>query len=207
MSDYSLPLLHEVICGKSGSGKTTLAFQRLNRQPGVRCRFIFDDRGQAAHRLNRPAAATALELEKSLASGWVIFNPWRMFDDSKAAFRFFCEWVYEVSKRGRGRKMFFVDEVWQHVNPNGIPPEFANIVQAGRVEHIQLITATQRPHKLNEAITGNAAVIHCFRLEHRLALKCIDDLQCDPVAVEALKLGSYITYDLENGKETRGKVF
>ena len=39
----------------------------------------------------------------------MIFNPHRMFPgDVEGAFRFFCQWVYDASRRGPGKKILCV---------------------------------------------------------------------------------------------------
>ena len=206
--DFSLPNVQTVICGKPGTGKTTLAIRLLLNTPCA-VRFIFDDRAQAATRLKLPLVSTPAECERALSTRWVCFNPHPCFPgDTKAAFRWFCDWAYKASKRGRGRKLFFVDEVWKHVSVNSIPQEFAVIVQEGRVAGLEPITATQRPHKLNEAILGQATELIAFRMEHRLSLACIDEMGGDPDAVKNLPMdGSFISFNLDAGTTLAGNIF
>jgi hypothetical protein len=149
-----LPACLTLIVGRSGSGKTTFGLRYL-LNVSASCRFIFDDRGQAASRLKIKAASTAEEVEAALLSRWVCFNPHRMFPGRmEAAFEWFCTWCFDCAQRGPGKKILFVDEVWRHCDPNKIPPQLANIVQTGRVHHLELCTATQRPNRLNGAITN-----------------------------------------------------
>lgn len=210
MSDYALPLRSVVIAGKSSSGKTTFAFRYLEKTPAL-CRFIFDDQGQASARLKVPLASSRAELERALSMRWVLFNPHVMFPgDLHGAFKFFCQWTFAACKRGPGRKQVFLDEVWRMVSPTSIPSEFAVLIQMGRVEGIEVITATQRPHKLNEAILGQAVELVCFRNEHRLALKAIADLDIDDPELKKIKnlpLGSFRSYNLQTGKIVSGKIF
>jgi hypothetical protein len=140
----------------TGSGKTTFAIRYLLNVPAA-CRFVFDDMGQVAARLKRPQAGTAAELESALGSKWVIFNPHRMFPgDVTAAFAFFCQWAFDASRRGPGKKVFVADEVWRFCSPQAIPRELAVIAQMGRAENLELVTATQLPHKVNASITGQS---------------------------------------------------
>jgi len=37
-------------------------------------------------------------------------------------------------------------------------------VQTGREENLELVTATQLPHKINASITGQSTELVCFRL-------------------------------------------
>ena len=210
MPDFTNPLRSVGVVGMSSSGKTTFAFEYLKKSP-VACRFIFDDQGQASARLKIPLSATRAELERSLATRWSLFNPHVDYPgDIPGAFVFWCKWVFDVCKRGPGRKQVFVDEVWRHVSPTSLPQEFAVLIQQGRVEGIEVITATQRPHKLNEAILGNIVELVCFRLQHRLALQALSDLDIDDAEVQKIQnipLGSFRSYNLQTGKIVAGKVF
>jgi hypothetical protein len=207
MADYTLPPANTVIVGMTGSGKTTFALRYLLNAPAA-CRFIFDDLGRAATRLRIRPAYTALEVENALATRWVVFNPHRMFPgDTKSAFRWFCQWVYDVSRRGQGKKLLLVDEVWQHQDNMQLPRELALVVQTGREENIELVCATQLPHKINASITGQSTELVCFRVDERLALQCVRDLKTDPDAVQALPLGQFISYNRLSGGKLAGKVF
>ncbi len=193
----------------TGSGKSTFGYRHLINTPAA-CRFIFDDLGRAAVRLRLRPCATASELEASLPTRWSIFNPHRMFPgDTKTAFRYFCEWVYNASRRGPGKKLFLVDEVWQWQDNMSIPKELALVVQTGREENIELVCATQLPHKVNAAITGQSTELVCFRLGEPLALARVRELGGDPDAVESLPMGSFISYNRLAGPESQlaGKVF
>ena len=175
----------------TGSGKTTFAIRYLLNVPAA-CRFVFDDMGQVAARLKRPQAGTAAELESALGSKWVIFNPHRMFPgDVTAAFAFFCQWAFDASRRGPGKKVFVADEVWRFCSPQAIPRELAVIAQMGRAENLELVTATQLPHKVNASITGQSTELVCFRLDDRLALQTVAELGANPDQIRTLPLGSF----------------
>lgn len=210
MSDFTLPLRSVSVVGMSSSGKTTFAFEYLKKSP-VACRFVFDDQGQASSRLKIPLASTRAEMERSLSCRWSLYNPHVDFPgDIPGAFKFWCKWVFETCKRGPGRKQVFIDEVWRHVSPSSIPQEFAVLIQQGRVEGIEVITATQRPHKLNESILGQIVELVCFRLQHRLALSALTDLDIEDSElkiIQNLPLGSFRSYNLQTGKIVFGKVF
>jgi DNA helicase HerA-like ATPase len=210
MSNFAAELRGTGIFGASGTGKTTLAFRYLQNS-NVACRFIFDDRGQAAQRLKLSPVSTIAAMERALATRWVCYYPGAEFrGDTKAALKFFLAWVFNVSRRGGGRKIVFIDEVWRHVSPSSIPPELATIAQEGRVEELELVTATQRPHKLNESLLGQMTEIVCFRLQHRLALQCLTDLDIDDEHIQRVRnlaSGSFVSFSLESGKIFTGRIF
>jgi hypothetical protein len=207
MSDYTLPPALTLLAGMTGSGKTTYALRYLLNAT-VACRFIFDDLGRAATRLAKRPAYIADELENALADKWVVFNPHRMFPgDTKGAFRFFCRWVYDASRRGPGKKLFLADELWQWQTAFQIPPELALVAQTGREENLELVCATQLPHRLNASITGQATELVCFRLQERLALDCVEGLGADPDQISRLPLGSYVALNRMTGAKRAGRVF
>ena len=59
-----------------------------------------------------------------------------------------------------------------------LPRELALCVQTGREENLELVCATQLPHKVNASITGQSTELVCFRLDERLALGYVQD--CAP---------------------------
>jgi hypothetical protein len=208
LSDYTLELALTLIVGMSGSGKSTFAFRYLLNAPAA-CRFIFDDLGRAATRLGVHPCYTAAELEAALSTKWVLFNPKRMFPDGdyKAAFRYFCHWVFDASKRGQGKKFFLVDEIWQWQDRDQIPRELDMCVRLGREENIELVSATQSPSLINASITGQATELVCFRLDEPKELACVRRLGTDPDAVQALPLGTFLSANRLSRSRLSGKVF
>lgn len=222
MSDYTLPPSCTLIVGKTGSGKTTFAFRALGNSPDATCRFVFDDLGQCAHRLNKPHAIDSHGLEMSLASGWSVFYPHHMFTKLSRhavpveyrnispldrAFRYWCEWVYDCCRRVPGKKLVFIDEVWRFQTPHGIPDELAMLTQAGRAEGVQLIVATQLPHKVHSSITGMSTELVCFRLDERLALDSVEAMGMDRTRIGGQPLGQFIALNRLSGAELCGKLF
>jgi len=190
-----------------GSGKTTFALRYLlNAKPA--CRFIFDDLGRAATRLRLRPVYLADELEAALATRWVVFNPHRMFPgETRAAFAFFCQWTYDASRRGPGKKLFLADEIWQWQTNFQIPHELALVVQTGREENLELVCATQLPHRLNASITGGATELVTFRLQERLALECVEALGADRVETAGLPLGYWTSYNRISGTRFSWRVW
>jgi hypothetical protein len=216
VSDHTLELDSTLVLGMSGSGKTTFAVIYNLNAPAA-CHFFFDDLGRFATRLRylkledgsylRPCY-TANELEAAVSSRWVVFNPHRMFPGNpKAAFKFFCKWVYDVCKRGAGKKFVTVDEIWQYCTADSIPLELALISQTGREEHIELVTCTQRPELVNASITGQCTELVCFRLDEPDALRAARGLGMDREAVKNLPLGHYLARNRLTGKQFRGALW
>jgi len=207
MADFTLPPANTLIVGMTGSGKSTFAYRYLVNANAA-CRFIFDDLGRAATRLKIAPVFFERQCEAALASRFVIFNPHRMFPGAtKDAFRWFCQWVYAASRRGEGKKLLLVDEVWQWQSNMEMPRELALCVQTGREENLELVCATQLPQKVNASVTGQSTELVCFRLTEPLALKEVKDLGGDPEKVKNLPLGAFISYNRLTGATVSGKLF
>jgi hypothetical protein len=216
VSDYSLPPRSTLLAGMTGSGKTTFAFRYLLNAP-VAARFIFDDRGQAANRLQKKHVGTANECEAALLTRWIVFNPSRGWpgclpgtEQGENAFRWFCRWTYEACRRGRGRKILLIDELWKWCSTRKIPIELATVAVEGRVENLELVTATQTPERIPFPIRGSATEAVIFKLQHAKAFEALEELQLpgfDPAKIQALPLGSFIAWNRISGAVTRGRVF
>jgi DNA helicase HerA-like ATPase len=208
MGDYRLPPRLTLIVGMTGSGKSTFAYSYLQKAEDAVCRFLFDDFGRAATRLNMTPCYTARQAEDALQTRWVITNPHRMFPGQvKIAFDWWCQWVYDASLRGPGRKLALVDEAWQFQTNQQIPYGLAKIAQAGREENIELVLCSQLPHRFNASLIGQATELVCFHLKERLALDCVSNLGADPDIVRNLPLGKFVSYNLLNGASVTGQVF
>jgi len=214
MGDWTLKLHLTLICGMSGSGKTTFAFRHLFNT-GAACRFVFDHQGRDGPRIASfvpgvQPCYTAAELEVALATRWVVFNPCRMFPGDmtfQKAFAFFCQWVYDASRRAPGKKFFLVNEINQLQDRENIPDQLSQIVLAGREENIELVCCAQEPHFVHSAITGQSSELVCFRLDESRALRKIESMGLSGNEVQALPLGSFISLDRLQRTQIAGRVF
>lgn len=214
MSDYSLPPANTLIVGMTGSGKTTFVNAYLLSDTSAACRFIFDDLNRMWPRLKIPPCYTVRQLEESLALRWSAFNPLRAFPgDTKAAFKWWCQWVFHCATRGPGKKLVVVPELWRHCSADSIPPELALLAQAGRELNVELVLDTQRPEAINPSITGQSTELVSFRLMSHEALRAVEKL-CRDCGVNfpreqmaALPLGSFMAWNRITGTSLAGRVF
>lgn len=208
MPDFTLQPEHLLVVGATGSGKTTLVNTYLLNAPGVACRFIFDDLNRVWPRLRLRACYTAAELEQSIPSRWSAFNSSRAFPGNvKAAFRFWCHWVFHVAHRGPGRKLVCIPELWRFCSDDSIPVELALLSQAGRELGIELVLDTQRPELVNGSVTGATTELICFKLLSHEALQSVKRLGADRERVAALPLGAFVSYNRLSGGTLAGRVF
>jgi hypothetical protein len=207
MSDFSLPLRLTLITGMSGSGKSHLAYRYLYAAPGIACRFIYDDLDRASTHYGVRPCQTADELEAALETRWVVFRPHKMFpDDFTEGFAFFCKFVLEAAGRGPGRKLFLVDEVWQYCTPQMLPREFSRVLNLGRVENLEVVTATMWPHKLHSGIIGGCTEAIFFRTDERLALEAISGIGGNPDEIRNLPPFKFVAYNRLTRSVLHGKV-
>jgi hypothetical protein len=208
MPDYSNPLCNTMVFGEGGSGKTTFGFRYLLNKPAA-CRFIFDDRGQAADRLKLKLCGTEKECLEALSTRWVCFNPHVMFPGAKLpdAFRWFCYWVMQISKRGPGKKIFFVDEIWQWCDARSIPDQLSDIVRTGRVENLELFSCTHSPRDYHVDIRRLITEFVGFNTVEPDDLDKIRPYWPGVDEVATLPLGEFIAFNRETRATLRGKMF
>lgn len=219
MPDPSQIPQNTLIAGMTGSCKTTFAIA-LMLNSAVACNFIFDDENRVAPRLKLRPCFSLAECEAALPSRWVLFNPSRvytfqpgdkgLFDSKRRAFRKFCEWLFQVCGRGRGKKNIYLPEIWRFCTPDSIPHEFASLLQMGRELETHVIVDTQRPELANPSVIGQATELVCFKLlpsgQPDCPVKTVARLGADPEKVKALPLGQFIAYDRLNGGSVSGRL-
>jgi hypothetical protein len=81
------------------------------------------------------------------------------------------------------------------------------VAQTGRVENLELVTATQLPHKIHASITGQSTELVCFRLDEALALDKVEELGAERSGVQGLALGSFVAWNQISRGRLQGKVF
>ena len=74
-------------------------------------------------------------------------------------------------------------------------------------ENLELVCATQLPHKVNASVTGQATELVCFRLNEPLALNRVRELGADADVVKNLPLGEFVSYNRLDSGVLAGKVF
>lgn len=219
MSDYTLDPNVVLIFGAQKSGKTGYAFSYM-LNAGAACNFIFDDTGQAQRRLRVRACNTERECEEALATRWVVFNPHVMFKANptlqisgrqalRNALMWFASWSLGASKRGPGRKIFFADEAWQHMDGRGAPEEIEDIVRQGRWEDLEILLATHRPSEFPRNIRALLTEIVAFNTQDDYDLDAVKPyMPKTAVAVlPTLQRGEFIAHSRPDNSTVRARFF
>jgi len=208
MMDFAARRACTLVAGVSGSGKTTFALRYLVHDRSLALRLVWDPDGQLSTRLGVPPATTVQELALAAEDGWIVFDPNVMFPGKHGqGFDWFCRWAYQVAGARPGRKCLLVDEVWRYCTATTIPQSLAECIQTGRVRSLDTLFAVQRPNRLNEAILNEATEFVAFRLQGSNALRTVESLGADGLRVSNLPLGTFESWNLQNGQRLSGRVF
>lgn len=194
-----------IVAGVSGSGKSTFALRYLVNAV-IDVRFIFDLGGEYSSRLRLPPAVDAYSLGLGLCRGWVLFDPERLFPGRiQQAFAFFCDWVFAVSQRIRGRKVLIVDESYRYQTNNAIPGELACCVFDGLKRGLDVMFNIQAPNKLNNTILNECTEFVAFRLQSGRATELCTEWGFNPEELSRLQDLQFISRT-SSGGELRGRI-
>jgi hypothetical protein len=127
----------------------------------------------------------------------------------KRAFRWFCAWVFDVARRGPGKKIFFADELAQFVENRAdrLPMELETIARQGRTENLELLSSTQFPKDYARPIRAAVTEWVCFSTDEPDDLDAVRPYFRGVDAVAGLPRGQFIAYNRESGTELAGKLF
>jgi hypothetical protein len=231
MSDFSQKPSVTLSFGPSGYGKTTFCLKYLvnalhaqpfNPSPAA-CIFIFDwKQDEISRRLGVGSVTTEDGCEKSLAQKIVVFNPHVMFpgdkrvrnpegekvlNDDRMGLRWFCKWAYEVSARGPGRKIIYLDDLANFGCKYAVPPELSRIIRTGRFVGLELLTSTQYPRDYHADIRGGVTEWVCFKCTEENDLAAVRPYFSAVDKVKDLQRGQFISYSRDFETELAGKMF
>ncbi len=210
-----MPGRNVTLCaGISGFGKSTFGLRYL-ANADLSVRFLFDpdpgefnpNVGEFADRLGLPPADDLFSLDMALMSGWVAFDPHKLFPGRmEDACRFFCEWSWEMSLKIPGNKLLVIDEIWNYCSPHSIPGELSTVIQSGRKRQLHLMVNTQEPNRLHSSITNGVSEFVCFKLQSGPALDVVESHGFDRDEVSALQPLQFISRNKDSGGELRGAI-
>jgi hypothetical protein len=203
--NFTHPSLKYLITGTSGSGKTHL-FEQLIRAEPARVRFIYDHEGEFSKRFKKDPVTDGLALaEKTLLGGYVIFDPIQEFEGrQEEGFAFFCDYVLQVSKELKGRKLFCCDELQKLTSNREEPREFIALCETGRRYQIDVITISQAANRLHNAVRNQLTRVYTFRQSDENAIKYLSENGFNADEVRNLPKWRYLWRDLATGATGEG---
>ncbi|KAB2669825.1 MAG: ParA family protein [Verrucomicrobia bacterium] len=189
-----------VVTGKSGTGKTTFLARYLINSPRVRVRFVFDPDGPLSIRLGKRPVFTPQEMVAAIATGWVVYNPGRMFPgQSETAFDFFARWVWTVSARIPGRKIIAADELQKWTGTHRIRQGLALCLDTGRQHGLDSAFIAQGSNAIADRVKAQTTELVAFQLVTPRGLEWIEELGLDSQRVRRLPRLHFMAADLEAG--------
>lgn len=195
-----------LVTGKSGYGKTTYWLRALLGTPAD-CRFIFDHKGEVAHRLGARPAFTEDDLAQGVADGWCVFNPSVMFKGRLPdAFNFFCEFAYDMACEMPGRKIFGADELQQFVGTNSMPPELAAVIEDGRIRGLDAMLITSQPNLIHNRVRFQTTEVVTFFMDEERPLDPLIAWGFNEQEVKSLDRFNFIQRIPSLGTQERGSV-
>ncbi len=224
MPDWTLPHHCTLVAGASGSGKTTFCqcflLNRSLEQGGnpapAAVTFVFDYKLEFSQRLGIPAVGTWAQCEAALAARWVVFNPFIMFCSEEGkeaperrAFAWFCSWVYDVSRRGPGRKVFHCDEAHNFLPTRSdmLPAFFSRILREGRAEDLEVLLSTQFPKDYARIVRSSVTEWVMFNTVERDELDAVRPYFPGVDRAAQLRPGEFLAVNRHSGAELAGRVF
>jgi hypothetical protein len=196
-----------LITGKSGCGKSTYFLAFVTRS-NYRTKFIFDHEGEFSHKLKIRSATNAAELIGSLRKRVILFDPVAMFPgDIPGGFAFFCEWVFEMSKRLPGKKLFACDELQKMVDPHRPQFELNLILETGRRYELDAVFISHQPNLLHNRTRQQVTEVVTFLQGEACALPALELWGISGRRAMSLKPGQYLVRNVNTGAEASGKVF
>lgn len=206
MLEYHKSRAVTLCAGVSGSGKSTFALRYLLNAP-IRWRFVFDPEEEVSERLKVSPARTGIDLDGALHTGWIVFDPHTLFPGRlDEAFRFFCDWTFQLCEKLPGAKVLMVDEVWKYCNPLTIPQELATANQTGRKRELSLLLNTQQPQLINGSILNEVTEFIAFNMQFDKSLDLARRFGFDAAEIRALPMHEFISRNIRTGGELRGRL-
>lgn len=163
---YDWKSCKKIYLGKSGCGKTTLFWKHFMREK-ARLKFLFDHKAMefSLRFKQTPIFDADGLLEATERGGVVCFSPSKMFPgEPEKGFEFFCEFVFAVSEKIKGRKLFVADELQKLVGTRSQPKPLLQICDIGRTYQIDCFFMASASNALHNLVLNQ--ITECFAFQH-----------------------------------------
>jgi len=196
-----------LIVGQSGHGKSVYQIRAAIGDKS-RVKFVFDHKSEFHQRAGAPQCATPDQIEAALPTGWVVFNPHVLFPGRLPdAFRFFCDFAWQMSFDLGFQKLFVADEL-SLLTDSQAPDELCRIMEDGRSVALDCLLTNHGPNTLHNRIRGQFSEVVSFYLRSNPAVEVMEsEYGFEPDPIRALKPGEFIALNLETGRFQGGRVF
>lgn len=197
---------HTLYTGQSGTGKTTKFIADIQAAK-ARWKFVYDAKGgEIGQRFKLPICRNVDELVKAVErTGWVVYNPSQEFPGRRReGFAFFCDFVWNVATRLKGKKLFCGDELQNTTHKNKPTLEFQVILDEGRSYELDTYFVSSAPNRIYCDHRSQFNRVLAFRQLDGNATEFLKEAGIDAEKISNLKNGEYLWRNTDTGEAGEG---
>ncbi len=198
-----------LILGRSGYGKTTYLIRYIQNAEYDHV-FIFDHKLEFQQRLGIVSHNTIDECAQALSKGEknISYHYREEFPgDPDSAFRFYCEWTYEMARVIQGKTLLAIDEVNRFTGTGDMVWEFGQAIEDGRLNGLDFAGTSHAANQIHNRLRLQLSEIIAFRSKDKRPLDFLQENGFPIEEVKALPKGAFILMNCDNDTFVRGKLF
>jgi hypothetical protein len=188
------------IFGNSGYGKSQYQI-RATLASRARYKFVFDHKREFETLANAESVAWPAEIDAAFESGWIVFNPHRMFPGRLSeGFDFFCDYVWQASEAMPGTKLIVADEL-ALLTEGSKPMPLCRVLEDGRSVALDVIMTSHGANSLHNRIRSQFTEVVTFYQNSKPALDILrDEFGFNPDLIAGKEVNGQRTGGLERGE-------